>query len=542
MNLKKTWLAAPVAVALALTACASGAGSQTSGAASGEAPAASTGIITTNGSEPQNPLIPGMTNETGGGKILNLIFAGLVYYDAKGETHLEDAESIETTDSTKWTVKLKKDRKFSDGTPVLAKNYVEAWKSISVGQQLSAYFMHDIVGTDDEGNAVEGEEFGAKVIDDHTFEVTLKAPAGDWPSRLGYSAFVPLPDSTLADPKTGGEKPVGNGMYKLASDTAWEHNVQIELVPNPEYKGDRVAKNGGVTIKFYDSQDAAYADLTSDNLDVLDAIPDSAFSNYEEELAGRSVNQAAAIFQAFIIPSRLPHFGGEEGNLRRQAISYAINREEITNTIFAGTRSPAKDFTSPVVAGFNDKLAGAEVLSFNADKAKELWAQADAISKWEGTFKLAYNSDGGHQAWVDAVVNQIKNTLGIDAEGAPYPDFKSLRSEVSDRTIQTAFRSGWQADYPGKFNFLAPLYGTGAGSNDGDYSNKEVDDLFRKAATSSDVEEGIAALDAAQEILLKELPSIPLWNSNVNGGYSTLVDNVVFGWDSVAIYHQITKK
>jgi len=40
---------------------------------------------------------------------------------------------------------------------------------------------------------------------------------------------------------------------------------------------------------------------------------------------------------------------------------------------------------------------------------------------------------------------------------------------VTNRTITTAFRTGWQADYPGLYNFLAPLYQTGASSNDGDY-------------------------------------------------------------------------
>ena len=87
--------------------------------------------------------------------------------------------------------------------------------------------------------------------------------------------------------------------------------------------------------------------ILSGNLDVLDSIPDSAFATFEADLSGRSVNQAAAIFQSFAIPQKLEHFSGEEGNLRRQALSYAIDRDTITETIFSGTRTPAKDFTSP---------------------------------------------------------------------------------------------------------------------------------------------------------------------------------------------------
>lgn len=536
MNLKRTWLAVPAVFALGLAACSGGGDANSN--ASGVAAGSSTGIISANGSEPQNPLIPANTNETGGGRILDAIFAGLVYYDASGATHMEMAESIEPNeDSTVWTVKLKEGQKFSDGSEVKAHNFVDAWKKGASEAMLSSYFFEPIAGSDDEGT---GDLTGLEVVDDYTFTITLKAPAADFSQRLGYAAYFPLPDSTLEDMETGGEQPVGNGPYMVA-EGGWEHNAQIHLIPNPEYKGDNVAKNGGVDIIFYSSLDAAYQDLLSGNLDVLDALPDSAFATYEADLSGRSVNQPAAIFQSFAIPSSLEHFSGEEGNLRRQAISYAIDRDTITDTIFSGTRTPTKDFTSPVVDGYNDSVPGSEVLTYNADKAKELWAKADAISPWSGTFSIAYNSDGGHQAWVDAVTNSVKNTLGIDAVGAPYPDFKSLRTEVTNRTITSAFRTGWQADYPGKYNFLAPLYGTGAGSNDTDYSSAEFDGLLQQAASASSNDEANSILDKAQEVLFKDLPVIPLWYANVVGGWSENVDNVVFGWNSVPIYNEITK-
>ena len=536
MNLKRTWLAVPAVFALGLAACSGGGDANSN--ASGVAAGSSTSIISTNGSEPQNPLIPANTNETGGGRILDAIFAGLVYYDASGATHMEMAESIEPNeDSSVWTVKLKEGKKFSDGSEVKAHNFVDAWKKGASEAMLSSYFFEPIAGSDDEGT---GDLTGLEVVDDYTFTITLKAPAADFSQRLGYAAYFPLPDSTLEDMETGGEQPVGNGPYMVA-EGGWEHNAQIHLIPNPEYKGDNVAKNGGVDIIFYSSLDAAYQDLLSGNLDVLDALPDSAFATYEADLSGRSVNQPAAIFQSFAIPSSLEHFSGEEGNLRRQAISYAIDRDTITDTIFSGTRTPTKDFTSPVVDGYNDSVPGSEVLTYNADKAKELWAKADAISPWSGTFSIAYNSDGGHQAWVDAVTNSVKNTLGIDAVGAPYPDFKSLRTEVTNRTITSAFRTGWQADYPGKYNFLAPLYGTGASSNDTDYSSAEFDGLLQQAASASSNDEANSILDKAQEVLFKDLPVIPLWYANVVGGWSENVDNVVFGWNSVPIYNEITK-
>ena len=186
-------------------------------------------------------------------------------------------------------------------------------------------------------------------------------------------------------------------------------------------------------------------------------------------------------------------------------------------------------------------MTGSEVLEFNKEKAKELWAKADAISPWEGSFQIAYNADGGHQSWVDAVTNSIKNTLGIEASGNPYPTFAEVRTLITERKITTAFRSGWQADYPGLFNFLGPNFATNASSNDGDYSNPAFDRLISEGAAAQDVEEGNKKFVEAQEILLQDLPVIPTWYSNVTGGYSKKVDNVVFGWNSVPLYYDITR-
>lgn len=548
--------------ALALSGCTSGGGGSSDGGDAGAA------VVTTNGSEPQNPLIPTNTNEVGGGKILDSIFAGLVYYDAEGAAVNDVAESIETDDAIHYTIKIRDDATFTDGTPVKAENFVKAWNygALSENAQLSGYFFEDIEGFEsgpgpdgkfasDGTTEAEQEEFGAddiygstsdlsglNVVDDTTFEVTLNKAAADFPLRLGYSAFYPLPDVAFDDLDAFGQDPIGNGPYMLAGDGAWKHNEQIELVTNGDYNGPRAPQNDGLTIKFYADQNAAYADLQGNNLDVLDAIPDSALANFESDLGDRAINQPAAVFQSYTIPERLEHFGGEEGKLRRQAISMAIDRDEITDIIFEGTRTPASDFTSPVIDGWSDNLKGAEVLEFNPEKAKELWAKADALAPWTGTFEIAYNADGGHQAWVDAVANSVKNTLGIDAAGKPFATFAEARSEITNRTIQTAFRTGWQADYPGLFNFLGPLYATGAGSNDGDYSNAKFDELLTEGSQQTDTDEANKFFQEAQEILLQDLPATPLWYSNVTGGFSESVDGVVFGWNSVPLYYEITKK
>ncbi|WP_307175609.1 ABC transporter substrate-binding protein [Demequina sp. NBRC 110054] len=548
MNKKALGSIATLGVAmLALTACSNGGDTETSTSAEASE-TTSAAVISTNGSEPQNPLIPVATNETGGGKIIDAIFAGLVYYDGDGATHNEVAESIETDDNQTFTVTLEEGWEFTDGTEVLAHNFVDAWNwgadPANAATALNSYFFEQIEGFDgyntDEG-ASTPEMTGLEVVDDYTFTITLAAPNSEFPLALGYSAFYPLPDVFFEDPDAFGSAPVGNGIYMLASEDDWQHDVQIELSVNPSYTGDRVAQNGGLLITFYASQDAAYADLLAGNVDVIDGIPDSAFATFESDLGDRAVNQPAAIFQSFTIPASDERFQGEAGLLRRQALSMSINRDEITDVLYEGTRTPASDFTSPVIDGWSDSVEGSEVLAYDPEKAAELWAEADAIEPWTGTFELAYNADGGHQAWVDAVVNSIKNTLGIDAAGLPYATFAEFRTDITGRTITAAFRTGWQADYPSLENFLGPLYYTNAGANDGDYSSEEFDALVDEGKQASDSATAIEKFQEAQVILFQDLPAIPLWYSNVTGGYSENVENVVFDWHSVPLFYQITK-
>jgi len=348
------------------------------------------GPVLVNGTEPQNPLIPTSTNEVGGGKILDAIFAGLVRYQADGSVENDVAESITQDSPTHLTVKLREGLTFTNGEEITADNFIKAWNygAEQENAQLSQYFFEDIEGFEnDPENDIYGAQgeglSGLKQVDDYTFEITLNKPASDFAQRLGYSAYYPLPDVAFEDMEAFGENPVGNGPYKLAAEGAWEHDVQIDLAVNEDYDGPRTPQNDGLKIVFYASQDGAYNDLLSGNLDVLDQLPDAAFETYEEELGDRSVNQPSAVFQSFTIGEYQEHFDGEEGVLRRQAISMAINREEITEVIFQGTRTPASDFTSPVIDGWTDELEGEEVLEYNPEKAKELWEQANEISPWE---------------------------------------------------------------------------------------------------------------------------------------------------------------
>jgi oligopeptide transport system substrate-binding protein len=505
-------------------------------------------VVVVNGGEPSNPLIPTSTNDSPGGRIIDRLFAGLMSFDADGKTSPEVAQSIETTDDVNYRINLKPGWKFSDGSPVTAHSFVDAWNygALSTNGQLQQSFFGPIQGFDDvaASKPITTTMSGLQVVDDLTFTVRLKAPTIDFTVRLAFSPFYPLPQAAFRDMAEFGRNPIGNGPYKLVDGPdgpAWEHNVKIDLRPNPDYHGNRMPHNKGLRFEFYANLDTAYSDLLSGNLDVLDTIPPSALPIYKRDLGGNATSGPAGINQTLDTPLRLPHFGGEEGRLRRLALSAAINRPQICQQIFVGTRTPARDFTAQSLPGFDPNIRGSDALDFDPDRARRLWSQANAISAWSGQYAIAYNADAGHREWVDAVANSIKNVLGIDAVGAPQPTFAGFRTQIVNRTIQTAFRAGWQGDYPSMLNFLGPLFLTGAGSNDVGYSSRDFDAALTAAESAPTLQASHVLADAAQRILLHDMPVIPLWNFISVAGWSSGVSKVTVTWNGLPDYENIVK-
>ncbi|HWH29732.1 MAG TPA: ABC transporter substrate-binding protein [Mycobacteriales bacterium] len=541
-------LAMTASLALAATAC----GSDDDGGGA-EGGGDSDAIITVNGTEPQNPLLPVNTNEVGGGRVMDALFDGLVRYNAEGEPENSMAESIETEDSKTFTITLIEDATFTNGEPVDANSFVDAWNfgALITNAQLNAYFFEPIEGYKDvhpDDPTPENEEdplpeptaetmSGLKVVDDRTFTVTLSAPQSDFPLRLGYTAFMPLPPQAFEDPDAFGEEPIGNGPYML-DESGWEHDVQIKTVRNPDYKGSADVQNGGITFKIYQDPAAAYADLQAGNLDVLDQIPEDALATFEQDLGDRAINQPAGIFQSITFPLYQPKWSGENAADVRKAISMAINREQITDTIFEGTRTPATDYSSPVVQGHAPGTCE-ELCSFDPERAKSLLEEAGGVPG--NAMTLSYNSDGPHKEWTEAVCNDIKNNLGVACTAKAYPDFAGLRTDVTANKMTDPFRTGWQMDYPAVSNFLGPLYATGAGSNDGGYTNPQFDELLKKGDTAESPEAGIEFYTQAQEVLVEDMPVIPLWYQNATGGYADTVENVTFDVFSRPVYTDITK-
>ncbi|WP_137655014.1 peptide ABC transporter substrate-binding protein [Bifidobacterium moukalabense] len=504
-------------------------------------------VVSVNITEPSNGLLPSDTSDMSGWKIVSQLYDGLVTFDASGNETFVEAESITPNDdASEYTIVIKPDLTFSNGEKITAKTYARSWSfaANAANGQVGASIFEDIQGYDelqDEKGSKTAQLSGLDVVDDTTLKVTLKAPNSAFLYKIGDIAFLPMPSEVIKNPKEYGQKPIGNGPYKLK---AYKSGEEIILERDDSYAGPRKTSNAGIDFKVYQSLDAAYSDLLAGNLDVLDSIPTSALKTYRNETSITAVSKPGPAFSAFTIAQNLKHFQGEEGKYRRQAIAHAINREDIAKAIFGGTVTPATDFLAPVIKGYDTDLDTDGVLSYDKAKSKELWAKADAISPWDGTFRIAYSADGTDREWVEAAANSIRNTLGINAESYPFATSKELRSAIQERTVNAAFKSGMQSDYPHPEGYLVQAYDSsaadGKGLNNGDYKSDRFDALIDQAAAETDLDKAVSLYRQSERVLLDDLPVIPLWYTNVTAAAVKGVQ-VDYNYMGVPEYNTIVK-
>src|SRR3712207_5217572 len=191
------FIAAGLAGTMVLSACGGGDEETEGGDTAAEATGGTFSIYI---GEPENPLIPGNTTESEGSQVVDALWTGLVEYADDGSVEYTGvAESIESDDSTTWTVTLKDGWTFHDGTEVTANSFVDAWNytALSTNAQGASYFFANVEGydqlqgeTDDAGNVVAEpaatEMSGLEVVDDQTFNVTLTGPFAQYPVTVGY--------------------------------------------------------------------------------------------------------------------------------------------------------------------------------------------------------------------------------------------------------------------------------------------------------------------------------------------------------------------
>lgn len=482
--------------------------------------------------------------ESEGTQVGQAIFDSLVAFDPiTSELVPAAAERWEANeDATVWTFYLVEGAKFHDGSDVTAEDFKYAWERIAnpVNESEIAYHLSAVEGYDAMQEETATELSGVKVVDDYTLEVTLSYGFGDFEYVAGHPALAPVPQEAVeADPAAFGEKPIGNGPFKMSEPWARDQFIKVEKFV--DYYGEE-PNIDGIEYKILADQDAAFLEFEAGNLDFV-PIPSgqiqTTVDTYGESPDGYTVNPGEQVslggeqaIYYLLINNDDPAFEKAEV---RQALSLAIDRQEICDKVFEGTRVPATGIVPPGIVG--QKADAFPYAKYDVEEAKAKLAEA-GFPNGEGfpTIKLDYNSGSGHEDILQLVQEDLK-AIGVNSElvGSEWAQYLD---KLGAKQYQVG-RLGWIADYPIMDNFLYPLFTTGSSDNYSFYSNEEVDKLLNDARATTDGDERVATYQEAEAIIGEDAPVIPMFyyrhtrvaSDRVNDGvYSA---NGLFAFDKV---------
>jgi ABC-type transport system substrate-binding protein len=531
-------IGAGIAGAMMLSACGSSDNSSDSKSQGSSDQGASGGTWSQEVGEPENPLVPGNTTESEGAQIISSLWTGLVKYGDDGSIKYDGiADSIDTTDSTTFTIKLKDGWTFHDGTPVTSKSFVDAWNytAYSPNAQGGSYFFGKIKGYDDlqaptdangeaTGDPKAKEMSGLTAPDDKTIQVELSAPFAQFPLTLGYSAFFPMPESFFTDPKKAAQDtPIGTGPFK--ADGPLEQGKGITLSRYEDYAGNDKAKADKLEYRIYTDINTSYTDVQGGNLDVTGKVPPDAITTVQDDFGDRYFEAESSNFTYVGFPLYDERYKDKRV---RQAISMAIDRKAITDAIFNGTRTPATSAVAPVINGYRQDACKYCTL----DKAKANQLLDEAGFDRSQPIELWFNSGAGHDAWMEAVGNQLRDNLGVDFKLKGDLDFSEYLPLGDKKGYTGPFRLGWSMDYPSMEDYLGPLYSKAgfppAGSNSMFYSNPDFEKLLQEGNQASSDNEAVAKYQQAEDVLLEDMPIAPMFYGLEQGVHSENVSNVAF--------------
>lgn len=465
---------------------------------------------------------PGAVQTLSESQITTALYDGLTDFDFTDKCNPElkgnVAESWEANaDATEFTFKLKEGQVFSNGEPVLPSNFKKAWER-NGSQELASAYSYLIAYVDGGDKVLDGSatELSGVTADDDTLTLTVKLSAAnaDFPSIVTHPFFSPADTGDLEKigAKTGwgtAGLTIGNGPFMLEK----ADEKEVVLVPNTKWAGNvygdtKVKLDKLVFAQTIDVETAyqAFEAGEGDNAPVPSGKYQDAMAAYPKNTV-TAPNLGAYYFD---FGEDDPQVGGEANIKLRQAISMAIDREELNSKVYEDTRTISTGLVPPGTPGYKEGLC--KFCKLDVDAAKKLYDEwvADG-GKLTGPIKINFNEGGSHGDVAAIIQANLKDNLGIETELAGVAeDYFKVVAEPGGCQI---CRSGWYADYPTYGNFMVDLFSKASigGNNFGRFENDEFETLIKDAqAETDDVKRGELYNEAESLMLNEQTAAIPL--------------------------------
>ncbi|WP_406002804.1 ABC transporter substrate-binding protein [Streptomyces sp. NBC_00829] len=507
--------AASVAFALALTACAGGGkGNSRPGSAKGFSVAVG---------EPEH-LTPGRTLVTL--EPLRVLFAPLTKVDTKGRISYIQAESVTSSDSRHWTIKLRQGWTFHNGEPVTAANYADAWNQAAYAPNawVANGQLANIEGyaalNPKKGKPVTKTLSGVKVVDPTTLEVTLTSPDSQFPLQLtpNQVGFYPLPKAAFKDPTGYDRKPIGNGPFAMTAP--WAKDKGATVTTFKAYRGTKPASSS-ITFKSYADLQTAYTDAQAGTTDVI-GVPASKLGQAKADFGKRLYTYDAPALEFLGLPLYDKRF--KDVRLRR-ALSMAIDRAAVNKAIYGGLYTPATSLTPSSEVGAKTGICDA--CRFDPAAAKQLLQEAGG---WSGTMVITYPGGLGLDELYKAIANQLRQNLGIhEVTAKPTSDWSEFSDKVFGKKVTGPYFGHWGALYPSMQNTLRGIFTKAGGCYVCSYYSDDDVDALLKQADAATPEKAPELYNRAQERILQDFPVVPLYYGTYVYASTAQVTGVVVG-------------
>ena len=548
--MKKRFIVAALAIAgaMALSGCG-GSKSGGEGTKSGDTTQTAAGkkILTIQLGPDVESIGPALNSAVDGANYILFAFDNLLKMDKDGKVVPGLAEKYEVSDDQlTWTFHLRDGLKWSDGSALTAEDFVYSWQRL-VDPNVAAPYAQTVLGMvegyddsigrpDADGNTTvdpDPTKLKVEAPDEKTLIVHMAKPTPYFDKLAAFVSLSPVkkdvveanPDGWSIDPKTY----ISTGPFKL---TGWEPGSYLMFEKNENYWDADSIKLDGIKCLLMQDQNATFSAYESGDALMIKDVPTQEITTLKE----RTDFHIDPILGTYYLDlnTTLDEFKDPKV---REALSLALDRKYISETITSGTYTPASGFVSEGVTDWNgtawqdnitDKSAYINIDDHagNLAKAKELLKEA-GYENGVGLPEMVYSTnDASYHKKIAEYLQQAWGELGLKVQ-VNIVEWKSFTPQRRSGNYQIA-RDGWVMDYNDPSNILE-LALTGNGNNNAKYSNPEFDALMSKAATEKDPQTRFGYLHQAEDFIMKDTAMVPLLYYN---DFYLQSDKITGSWHS----------
>ena len=457
------------------------------------------------------------------------LYEGLTRWDPIAEkVRPAAAESWRVSNGGRtFTFKLRKGMTFHDGSSVRAKDFRFAFDRIALKENASdlAYTLDRVSGFTEVNQLGRSRHLGGIATpSDLILRITLDEPFYDFPAVLTHPALVPLPAKRVNQIDDFLAAPVGNGPFKMAEAWAPGQPVILEAFPGfietPDLDG----------IRFLPYPDAAASWLLfrDGELDVAE-VPAGQIEDAEQTYGTQGFKPLlASYYYGFNLRSK-----ALDSVKLRKAINRAIDREEITSTIYNGTMTPPRGIVPEGMPGFQENIC-ATLCRYSPSVAESLLKGTKVKDR---RITLEFTAGDPHDE-VARIIRRNLEQVGFDITIRAFPFSKYLK-RLRDGE-QGVYRLGWIAEYPVADVFLSSLFGSASTDNHSGFRSAKVDALLEEAHAEPSDGRRVQLYIEAEKAILREVPVVPIGSFVTHWAAQPRVRDLNFdvmgGFDAVNVF------